>query len=514
MITNNMHQLSEEQPTQSPQPEGDKCNPVSEFLWRCAGAHVESLRLCPGSQSKYTGMGSTIVFTALMAWASCGYALDSVFDNMAAAIFFGLLWAMMIFCLDRFIVSSIPGSASMKQRFLYGLPRLIMALIIGLVISAPIEMKIFEKEIADKAQDLTEEKALAFAKIEIEEEAEAKIEAKEREKEKNEARKTLDECLKGNYGPTANAEIEKQEKIKRAAESERRNLARQRDGINIDKLTRARNAVKKLEQRAPLSEDDKKELARLKAERDRLENIYAADEAKIKSLNSRIRAEETKINSAQREIDSIKKAALTSSEKEFAEAKAKTDSAQSKAQDKEQKRVNKKQKKEITAGAAETGIATRLKALHGIMAGDFHSGLAVVMIAMLFIMVELSPALLKIFLPSGAYEVMHDSLEKRAEMLSKAMEDKTRAASDQMVSEINIAVNTAVQEAMATSEKELEAKKRLHEETFEALAQAQAEVIREAIAKWKEKELKRAKENPEEYLKGATEDTHNDTSHD
>ncbi|MGN0029397.1 MAG: DUF4407 domain-containing protein, partial [Marinilabiliaceae bacterium] len=128
-----------------PQSENERreqeCNPVCEFLWRCAGADVDILRKCPGSQSRYTGVGSTIVFTAVMAWASCGYALYYVFDSRILATFFGFLWAVMIFSLDRFIVNSIPGSLSLNKRLLFGSPRLVMAIIIGVVISAPIEMK-------------------------------------------------------------------------------------------------------------------------------------------------------------------------------------------------------------------------------------------------------------------------------------------------------------------------------------------------------------------------------------
>ena len=41
-------------------------------------------------------------FTALMAFITSGYALYTVFDNLFTAIFFGLIWGLLIFNLDRY----------------------------------------------------------------------------------------------------------------------------------------------------------------------------------------------------------------------------------------------------------------------------------------------------------------------------------------------------------------------------------------------------------------------------
>ena len=82
-----------------------------------------------------------------MAFIASSYALYTVFDTVYAAIFFGLIWGLLIFNLDRFIVSTIKKRANFKSELLQATPRIILAIIIAVVISKPLEMKIFEKEI-------------------------------------------------------------------------------------------------------------------------------------------------------------------------------------------------------------------------------------------------------------------------------------------------------------------------------------------------------------------------------
>lgn len=123
---------------------------LNEFLWVCAGVNRKVLRQCPTDYAKYAGIGGTILFTALMACLSGGYALSFVFDNDAVGVAFGIFWGMLIFNLDRFIVNTMysDGKVTISARELKaGLPRIIMAIFLGLVISAPLEMRIFHEQI-------------------------------------------------------------------------------------------------------------------------------------------------------------------------------------------------------------------------------------------------------------------------------------------------------------------------------------------------------------------------------
>ncbi|WP_159951920.1 DUF4407 domain-containing protein [Polaribacter septentrionalilitoris] len=121
---------------------------LKKFFITCSGVDINIIANCSnGEQNKYVGIGATVFFTAVMANIAGSYALFTVFDNLYAAIFFGLIWGMLIFNLDRFIVSTIKKQDSKWKEFLQASPRIVLAVIIAIVISKPLELKLFEKEI-------------------------------------------------------------------------------------------------------------------------------------------------------------------------------------------------------------------------------------------------------------------------------------------------------------------------------------------------------------------------------
>ena len=127
-----------------------KSNFLNEFLWSCAGVDKEVLRKYPSEWAKYAGVGGTILFTAIMAMISGGYAFFFVFNSYITAFLFSIAWALLIFNLDRFIVNSMGTDGSDKltwKKVGKAAPRIIMAIFIGLVIATPLEMKIFEDRI-------------------------------------------------------------------------------------------------------------------------------------------------------------------------------------------------------------------------------------------------------------------------------------------------------------------------------------------------------------------------------
>ena len=141
-------------------------NLINEFLWVCAGADRKVLRQCPTEHAKYAGIGGTILFTAIMASISGGYAIykvfaDEVFDKVNEvwitdmnavyiAIVFGIVWGLLIFNLDRFMVNTMFSDGThkiTKEERIGATPRLILAVFIGIVISTPIELRIFKDKI-------------------------------------------------------------------------------------------------------------------------------------------------------------------------------------------------------------------------------------------------------------------------------------------------------------------------------------------------------------------------------
>jgi hypothetical protein len=139
----------------------------SRFLWFCAGGDAQLLVRCPNSDRvKFQGLGGVVFTVGILAFFSGSYAFYAVFSpkdatvlagtgphypSVALSAFFGLVWALIIFNIDRFIVSSTgKGDGTEKitfNEFTNALPRLAMALIIGLCLSKPLEIKILESEI-------------------------------------------------------------------------------------------------------------------------------------------------------------------------------------------------------------------------------------------------------------------------------------------------------------------------------------------------------------------------------
>lgn len=136
-------------------------NPMLQrFFIFCSGADTDILIDCSaGENTKYAGIGATVFFTAVMATIAASYALFTVFDTVFTAIFFGLIWGLLIFNLDRFIVSTIKKRDSFIDELVQASPRILLAVIIAIVISKPLELKIFEKEInqvlLEQKNDLT-----------------------------------------------------------------------------------------------------------------------------------------------------------------------------------------------------------------------------------------------------------------------------------------------------------------------------------------------------------------------
>ena len=139
---------------------------LNEFLWICAGVNRRVLRQCPTDYAKYAGVGGTILFTAILASISGGYAIYKVFADevlneatnlyetdthaVIIAAIFGIIWGLMIFNLDRFMVNTMFSDGThqiTKEEWKGARPRLILAIFIGIVISTPIELRLFKDKI-------------------------------------------------------------------------------------------------------------------------------------------------------------------------------------------------------------------------------------------------------------------------------------------------------------------------------------------------------------------------------
>ncbi len=125
-------------------------NGLTRFFHFCAGTDQSILKRTPTDQNKYAGIGATVFFTGIFAAIAGGFALFSVFKSVTIAILFGILWGLMIFNLDRYIVMSIKKKDKPLKEIGMAMPRLILAVLIAFVIAKPLELKLFQSEIGSE----------------------------------------------------------------------------------------------------------------------------------------------------------------------------------------------------------------------------------------------------------------------------------------------------------------------------------------------------------------------------
>ena len=124
---------------------------IARFLWKCAGGDEQIMKYASYyDHMKMMGIGGVVFATAVLAALAMGFAMQTIFGSWIVTIPVALIWGLIIFNLDRFIVSVNKGDGEEKMSWpeiKAALPRLIMAALIGLTISAPLETQIFDKEI-------------------------------------------------------------------------------------------------------------------------------------------------------------------------------------------------------------------------------------------------------------------------------------------------------------------------------------------------------------------------------
>jgi len=129
------------------------------FLTWCAGTVPEILRLYPTDKAKFEGIGGAVLTTGILAFFSGFYAIYSTLAigvyGFIASVFFAVLWGLAIFNLDRYIVSSLrkpaaalPWRQRLAATWLPTLPRLGLAILIGVTLSQPLELRLFHSAIS------------------------------------------------------------------------------------------------------------------------------------------------------------------------------------------------------------------------------------------------------------------------------------------------------------------------------------------------------------------------------
>jgi hypothetical protein len=124
---------------------------AGERIRKLAGADEEILEQCPEERTVYSGLAGVILATGVMAAFSMTVAIRQALDgDIFVSIFVGLLWGVAVINIDRWLITSA-SAAGLRVRSL--LPRVVLAVFLGIVISQPLVLLIFRAEVASRVTE-------------------------------------------------------------------------------------------------------------------------------------------------------------------------------------------------------------------------------------------------------------------------------------------------------------------------------------------------------------------------
>ncbi|MGO2050573.1 MAG: DUF4407 domain-containing protein [Microbacterium sp.] len=113
------------------------------------GAEGEILDRVPGETPRFVQMFFVIAGTALVSAISMLFALTTgVQVALWVAIPLAIVWAAIIFNLDRFLTSTMTSTRSIGKLIGLALPRVAMAMLIGFLVAEPLVLQVFHNDIS------------------------------------------------------------------------------------------------------------------------------------------------------------------------------------------------------------------------------------------------------------------------------------------------------------------------------------------------------------------------------
>lgn len=477
-------------------------NKVRNFFWFCSGVNISLLEQCSSDFNRYANIGATIFFTALLAWVSMAYALNSVFESLIPSIAFGFIWSLMIFTLDRTIVSSMqkPSQEVTYKEFefwresVFALIRLGVAVIISLVIMKPLEIKIFEDRLVAEIKNMGDEQAkldsiasernygLGVLTDEIESARieKGKLEDKKKQKPPTQTYKVLEGDYKACNQLLTQVQDNNNPKINQ-------------NKVAIAKTRKSYTFLMDIngEMKWQLNSDGQKIITTLERQNEALKDEIESQKGKCVTINKKMGEEETKyitqINKDLGTIDTL----ITQTHKAKINARIKAG-------------IQAKNDSTIRSISFKGTLVTQIEALGRLTAKDGTMRWVSLFIMFIFIAIETAPILAKLIAKRGEYDEKLDG-EKYNTWITqqKAKSDKTaeikrnveeREREDENARQVDELKKQAHIE-MSSRKIDLRRQKEFenNEALFSMISEAQIEIAELVVQQWKEQELQKLK---------------------
>lgn len=466
-----------------------------KILWIIAGAEPAILENCKTDYKKFSSIGATILMTSFIAFCAgtcAAWYFTQNGDDMKGAlgwsVLFGLIWALLIFCIDRSLVITLKKDPTQKhQKFLVPLlSRAALACIIAFMVSIPLELFIFKDYINENIENFKEGKAGQLGDLFKANSGEDMLNSRI-----NSADSTLNRLNQTAQGlsneiDALQSQINRLEVEKQNPNSTSYNSAKSRYNTAQQSYNTARNR---------LNEERRKEYPS--------QSVISSQQSAMSRYRDQMNSARTDMNTAAAEWRNAKQAKideLVGKKNQKAEEKSRTDrnydaTLQNKNLDMQSAQAAetaRRTSEEIKKTQMEKGNKFLLNFQileYAVWQRDKDGNLTdttqlcfLWLIRLLFFIIEILPTVVKIVTPVGSYDRMVYAEEK-------SMQDYLVSPEfiDSMKDIHRSALDTKLEEARLRQDAELQMKK----EILEKMTSAQIDIANLAIAKWEEEERKK-----------------------
>lgn len=465
------------------------------FLWTVAGAELDILEKCRTDHKKFAAIGATILMTAFIAFCAGTSAAwyftqsgEETSGSLGWAMLFGLIWALLIFCIDRSLVITLKKDPSAKKQKFWVplLSRSALACIIAFMVSIPLELVIFEDFIAEQkfffdessAKELSEstrahrEEGVLSGEIDLSTSTMSRLDS-------------LNTGLRGNVS-SLNAQIQaERNKLNKPTTNAFTTAKNQYDNYSSQINTAQRNLA---------NATNAIDSARYTSEISRLKDLRRPH---WRTMDSEKKAWNDKINKKIKELEgerSIAEGQIEQNASDYAREANRLarnrDTRDSLATERGKIIQDFKQ----TSNKGNHFIQNYRILEYAVWKRDANGNLPTElfflwMIRLLFFIIEILPTVVKIVTPIGSYDRMVQAEEKQV---------MTYLESDEYIERIrnmhDIELKSREEQLQRQHQIELE----LKSDILEKVKNAQIEVADATIAKWKENEMSKVTPKPEE----------------
>ncbi|HZO64499.1 MAG TPA: DUF4407 domain-containing protein [Kribbellaceae bacterium] len=420
------------------------------FVWASA-ADPEILRQCPGERIRYETMGAAILTTAAIATVSATFAVSMALGlRTPFAVVVGLFWGVAILNIDRLLIGGVHRRDTTAGNIAVAVPRVLLALLIGAVVSTPLVLRIFNSEI-NAQLDLDRQTALAQFTTKLNSDPRY-VKIPDLERRIQELRQII------NNGPTDTVEqnptvtrlqLEYNALSTRYQQAERDVICENEGTCGSENVGKGPAYDEKVKARDRLRRE-------LEAKKSELDAARATVAARQSSDNIRVRSNaEAELKTAQAELDDL----------------------------------TAKRKVEMDAYTANTlvdhGLLARLQALDHLKARNSTLGAAYLALLALLAALEMLPIIAKLIMSVGDLTV-YDQIRKDTES-----------------AEYLVAVTASAERAqiaLDASRARVDAERRQTVQQAQRICQAQQEVFDAVLDQWTRRELRKVEDDVDQFL--------------